>query len=66
MMAFGLKADSTLTQVLFFKIRSATVSFKHCSGKVTIDEEVLNGIREKIRMKLIGRTVGYVDSIDLD
>ena len=66
LMAFGLKADSTLTQVLFFKIRSGKVSFKHCSGKVTINEEVLAGIREKIRTKLVGRTEGYVDSLDLD
>jgi hypothetical protein len=66
LMAFGLKADSTLTQILFFKIRSDKVTFKHCSGKVTINEMVLAGIREKIRVKLIGRTGGYIDSLDLD
>lgn len=66
LMAFGLKADSTLTQILFFKIRSDKVTLKHRSGKVTINEEVLAGIREKIRVKLIGRTGGYIDSLDLD
>ena len=66
MMAFGLKADSTLTQVLFFKIRSDKMSFKHCSSKVTINDEVLDGIREKVRVKLLGRTGGYIDSLDLD
>lgn len=65
LMAFGLKADSTLTQILFFKIRSDKVSLKHCSGKVTIDEDVLAGVRDKIRVKLIGRTGGYIDSLDL-
>lgn len=66
MMAFGLKADSTLTQILFFKIRSDKVTLKHCSGKVTINEDVLAGVRTKINEKLIGRTGGYIDSLDLD
>jgi hypothetical protein len=66
MMAFALKADSTLTQVLFFKIRSDSVSLKHRSGSVTIDEDVLAGVRDKIRTKLVGRTSGFVDSLDLD
>ena len=66
LMAFGLRADSTITQILFFKIRSDNVSFKHCSGKVTINDTVLNGIREKVREKLIGRTGGYIDSLNLD
>jgi hypothetical protein len=66
MMAFGLKADSTITQILFFKIRSDQVTLKLCSGKVTINENVLDGIREKVRVRLIGRTGGYIDSLDLD
>lgn len=65
MMAFGLKADSTLTQILLFKIRSDKVTLKHCSGKVTINEDVLAGVRDKIRTKLIGRASGYIDSLDL-
>ena len=66
LMAFGLRADSTITQVLFFKIRSTSATFKHCSGKVTINEDVLTGIREKIRIKLLGRTGEYIDSLNLD
>lgn len=65
-MAFGLKAESTLTQVLFFKIRSDKAKFKHSSSRVTINQIVLDGIREKVRVKLIGRTSGYIDSLDLD
>lgn len=66
MMAFGLKADSTLTQVLFFKIHSDKVSLRHCSGKVTINDDVLAGVRDKVRQKLVGHTGGYIDSLDLD
>ena len=65
MMAFGLKAKSTVTQVLFFKIHKSRVKLKHCSGKVTINEEVLGSVRESIKAKLAGRTAGYIDSLDI-
>jgi hypothetical protein len=66
LMAFGLQANSTLTQVLFFKIRSDKVRFQHCSGKITIDDLVLDGVRENVRQKLIPYYSGYVDSINLN
>ncbi len=66
MMAFALKAEFALTQVLFLKIRAENVSLKHRSGSVTINEDVLAGVRDKIRAKLIGRTSGFVDALDLD
>jgi hypothetical protein len=65
MMAFGLRADSTITQVLFFKIRSNRVTLKHCSGKVTINEDVLAGVRAAVKAKLVDRTAGYIDSLDI-
>ena len=65
MMAFGLKAESTITQVLFFKIHRNRMKLKHCSGKVTINEEVLSSVRENIKAKLADRTAGYVDSLDI-
>jgi hypothetical protein len=37
LMAFGLAATKTITQVLFFKSRKADVHLKHSSGKVTIN-----------------------------
>lgn len=65
MMAFAIKANASLTQVLFFKFRKDRVKIKQCSGKVTINDTVLNSVRETVRTKLIGRTHGYVDSLDL-
>ncbi len=65
MMAFGIIAKSTITQVLFFKIRSDKVTLKHRSGNITINEEILSGVREKIHTVLLGRTKGFIDSIDI-
>ena len=65
MMAFGLKAQSTVTQVLFFRIHKNRMKLKHCSGKVTINEDVLGSVRENIKVKLAGRTAGFVDSLDI-
>lgn len=64
-MAFGLRADASLTQVLFFKIRKNKVGLKQCAGKATINETVLAGVREAIRTKLAGRIADYVDSLDI-
>jgi hypothetical protein len=63
LMAFGLTATSTLTQVLFFKFRSSDVSLKHFSGKVTIDSEVLHGVREAISQKIDKFVKSYVEAL---
>lgn len=55
MMAFALKADSKLTQILFVKIWRHKVSFKYLSSKVTINEAILNGIRDKVVKMLLDR-----------
>lgn len=65
LMAFKLVAKSNLTQVLFFKIKSGEVNFEQHAGKITINEDILNGIREKIRQKLIGRSEDMIDALDL-
>ncbi|MGL6246183.1 hypothetical protein [Pseudomonas sp.] len=65
-MAFELDANYEMTQVIFFKFHSNTLKLKHCSGKITVNDVVLSGVRDKLREKLIGRTKGFIDSIDLD
>ena len=52
LMAFSLEAQSTLTQVLFLKIRSDSVKLKHCTGKVTINHAVLSAVRAQIKTKV--------------
>ena len=60
LMAFGLEARSTLTQVLFFKFRTSEAELKHFEGKVTIDADVLAGVRGDIKSKLADHVASYV------
>jgi hypothetical protein len=60
LMAFGLVAAKTLTQVLFFKFRSNEVRLKHSSGKITINTTVLDAIREPISKKLAAFSADFV------
>ena len=60
LMAFSLKAASTITQILFFKIRNDEVELDKCSGKVTINDEVLSSIREGVKQKIAAYTNDYI------
>ena len=59
-MAFSLKAASTITQILLFKIRNDEVELDKCSGKVTINDEVLSSIREGVKQKIAAYTNDYI------
>jgi hypothetical protein len=64
LMAFSLEAQSTLTQVLFFKIRSDSVKLKHCTGKVTINDAVLSGgVRAQIKTKIAAYASNFIASL---
>lgn len=52
LMAFGVSASKTVTQVLFFKLRESDVLLKHSSGKVTINTVVMDAIRDKLKAKI--------------
>lgn len=60
LMAFSLKAESTVTQILFFKIRKDEVQLEKCAGKVTINDEVLSSVREQVKQKLSAHTSAYI------
>jgi hypothetical protein len=67
LMAFGLEAKSTLTQVLFFKFKSSEASLKHYSGKVTINTHVLTSVRDLIKNKIAAHAIDYIMALpDLD
>lgn len=63
LMAFGLKAETTLTQVLFFKFHANQVTLQHHSGKVTINAPVLASVREQVAGKLIAYTTEFVKAL---
>jgi hypothetical protein len=52
MMAFGMEAKATVTQVLFFKFKKNEAKLQHHSGKVTINTMVLSAVRDDIAEKL--------------
>jgi hypothetical protein len=60
LMAFSLKAASTIAHILFFKIRNNEVELEKCSGKATINDEVLSSIRDHVKQKIASRTNDYV------
>ena len=60
LMAFGLEAKATLTQVLFFKFKSSEASLKHYSGKVTINTHVLTNVRDLIKNKIAAHAIDYI------
>jgi hypothetical protein len=64
-MAFGLRAESSITQILFFKIHKNKVSFKNCTGKATINEDVLTDVRETIKKKLSAHIAANIAAIDI-
>lgn len=60
LMAFSLKASAEITQVLFFKIRSDEVELKKFLGKVTINDEALTSVRERVKQRIAQYTNDFV------
>jgi hypothetical protein len=63
LMAFGIEAKATLTQVLFFKFKSSETSLKHYSGKVTINTHVLANVRDLIKTKIAAYAMDYIKAL---
>ena len=64
-MAFGVEANSTMTQVLFFKFTKNQATLQHQSGKVTINSEVLGSVRAPIAEKIKAHTAAFVAGLDV-
>lgn len=63
LMAFGLKAESTITQVLFFEMHEDTVDLSHYQGKVTVSDHVLSNIRDLVKQKLGDRASDFIAAV---
>ncbi len=63
--AFGLEAKTTLTQVLFFKFQSNDVRLENHSGKVSINSRLLDDIRESLAAKLATHANDFIRGLDL-
>jgi hypothetical protein len=63
LMAFGLEARSSITQVLFFKVRENGATLRHYAGTVAINTDVLDGVHDAIKAKLSGQASDYVKAL---
>src|SRR4029453_11853087 len=60
LLAFGLEAQSDVTQILFFKVKKEKAKLRHYSGKVTINGTVLDGVSGDIKAKLVAHAKDFV------
>lgn len=65
MMAFTLNISSVMNQIVFFKIQTDDVTLETCSGSITINDDVLNAIRDDLRKKVRDRAIGYVADLKI-
>jgi len=63
LIAFGLEAKTTLTQVLFFKFHKNDVTLRHNSGKVTIDAALLAAVRDQVSGKLVAYVSDFIKKL---
>jgi hypothetical protein len=61
--AFGLEANSKVTQVLFFKIKKSDATLKQYGGKVTINPNILDSIRGDLETKLKDYVKSYIAAL---
>jgi hypothetical protein len=65
LVGFELRAEKTITQVLFFKSAKSKVRLRFAGGSATIFEPVLAGVRATLQQKLAAVTADFVDSIPI-
>jgi hypothetical protein len=65
LVAFGLEATTKVTQVLFFKFKANTVKLQEHSGKVSINRDVLAGVRDQVAQKLGAVANEYVRGLEI-
>jgi hypothetical protein len=65
LVGFELRAEKTITQVLFFKFSKSKVHLRFAGGSATIFEPVLEGLRGSLQQKLAAVTANFVNSIPI-
>ena len=65
LMAFSLRAQATLTQVLFVKVSESDVKLIHAAHKVTISPSLLDATRALVQEKLVGRATGFIKELKI-
>jgi hypothetical protein len=65
LVGFELRAETIVTQVLFFKSKKEEVRLRFAGGTATIFEPVLAGVRDTLNQKLKAVTASFVNSIPI-
>lgn len=60
MMAFAIEAETTVTQVLFFKVKKTEATLRKNDGKASINMDALRDLREPIRRKVRDFQTSYL------
>jgi hypothetical protein len=63
LIAFGLQAKHSVTQVLFFKFKQDDVTLHHHSGKVTVNAPLLAAVRDQIAGKLVAYSTEFIQGL---
>jgi hypothetical protein len=64
-LAFGLEAEATVTQVLFFRFKKNKSTLQHNSSKLSINEDVLTAIRDDVAQKITKFSKDFVAGLDV-
>jgi hypothetical protein len=65
LLAFGLEANSTITQVLFFKVRKGDATLKHMSGRVTVTSEIMAHVAPQIEAKVAAYQSNFIRTLNI-
>jgi hypothetical protein len=65
MMAFELDARNSLTQILFFKFRSADVELRHAATRMAIDGNLLTSVAPVVAQRVIPYVNALIENIPL-
>lgn len=63
--AFGLEAEKKVTQVLFFRFQKNRLKLRHHMGKATISPDVLAGVRDQVRQKVVAFSTSFVAGLEV-
>ena len=64
-MAFSLRANNTLTQVLFFKLQKGQASLRQRTGVLSIDAYAMKTLQSQLKAKLGAYRSAYIANVEL-
>lgn len=64
-MAFSLKADREVTQVLFFKLQKGKTSLRRSTGSLSIDANAMKALQPQLAAKMTDYRKLYIAGVEL-